>query len=117
MWRAGKTAGALRTAASSALLAILEGNLIGTELLLEMGPKLVPSLLSLLEDDSPMTRHIACQSVQVVIRSSNRKLGPDLLHKMYPGELRFAILYCSVFPLLMMVNGIRSNVEAFGRRE
>ena len=86
VWKAGKTAGALRTAAASCLLATLQANIIESDLMLEIAPKIITSMIGLIEESSEVTRLIVCQSLQKLIVSCDKKLNPDWLNKIYPGN-------------------------------
>uniref|UniRef100_H3DKT4 Dynein axonemal assembly factor 5 n=1 Tax=Tetraodon nigroviridis TaxID=99883 RepID=H3DKT4_TETNG len=88
VWRAGRTASAVRTAALSSLLALLHGGSITPGQLLCLLEKLSPVLLSALEDDARMSRLFACRSVATVLKLTGKSLHPDALNKIYPELLK-----------------------------
>ncbi|XP_068434331.1 dynein axonemal assembly factor 5-like [Clinocottus analis] len=88
VWRAGRTAGAVRTAALSCLLALLHGGAIAPGQLLCLEEKLSPQVLSALEEDSQMSRLLACRSLSVVLRLIGTDLHPEALNKIYPALLK-----------------------------
>ncbi|CAG7834113.1 unnamed protein product, partial [Allacma fusca] len=88
VWVAGKTAGALRTAASSCIHSILDADILPSNIIMSIAPDLIPALLSLTDDNATLTRQIACQSIEKVVNSSNSRLSPDMINKIYPVLLK-----------------------------
>ncbi|XP_037113036.1 dynein assembly factor 5, axonemal-like isoform X1 [Syngnathus acus] len=88
VWRAGRTAGALRTAALSCLLALLQGGGVTSQQLLRAEEQLVPQVLSSLDEDSPMGRLLACRSLCAVLGLVGSSLGQEALNKIYPELLK-----------------------------
>ncbi|XP_072299956.1 dynein axonemal assembly factor 5-like [Eucyclogobius newberryi] len=88
VWRAGRTAAAVRTAAISCLLALLHGGAITPAQVLCVEEKLSPQVLSALEEDSQMARLLACRSVSTILRLVGSSLHPDALNKIYPELLK-----------------------------
>lgn len=88
VWRAGRTAAAVRTAAISCLLALLHGGAITPAQVLCVEETLSPQVLSALEEDSPMARLLACRSVSTIIKLVGPSLHPDALNKIYPELLK-----------------------------
>uniref|UniRef100_A0AAV2KEH3 Dynein axonemal assembly factor 5 n=1 Tax=Knipowitschia caucasica TaxID=637954 RepID=A0AAV2KEH3_KNICA len=88
VWRAGRTAAAVRTAAISCLLALLHGGAITPAQVLRVEVKLSPPMLSALEEDSQMARLLACRSVSTILRLVGSSLHPDALNRIYPELLK-----------------------------
>uniref|UniRef100_A0A3P8W8T4 Dynein axonemal assembly factor 5 n=1 Tax=Cynoglossus semilaevis TaxID=244447 RepID=A0A3P8W8T4_CYNSE len=88
VWRAGRTAGAIRTSALSCLLALLHGGAITPDLLLSLEEKLRPTLLSSLEEHSQMSRLFACRSLSTVLRLIGNRLHCEAFNKIYPELLK-----------------------------
>uniref|UniRef100_A0A8C6TRS7 Dynein axonemal assembly factor 5 n=1 Tax=Neogobius melanostomus TaxID=47308 RepID=A0A8C6TRS7_9GOBI len=88
VWRAGRTAAAVRTAAISCLLALLHGGAITPAQVLCVEEKLSPPLLSALEEDSQMARLLTCRSVSAMIKLVGPSLHPEALNKIYPELLK-----------------------------
>ncbi|XP_077411849.1 dynein axonemal assembly factor 5 [Vanacampus margaritifer] len=84
VWRAGRTAAALRTAALSCLLALLHGGGITPQQLLCMEEKLSPQVLSSLDEDSPMSRLLACRTLSTILKLVASSLREESLNKIYP---------------------------------
>ena len=72
-------------------MAILNQNILPSEVLVEMATSLVPALLSLLDDSVLLTRQISCQSLGRVVSICSGKLDPELTNKIYPGRSRCGI--------------------------
>ena len=88
VWRVGRTAAAVRTAALSCVLALLHGGAITPAQVLCVEEKLSPQVLSALEEDSPMARLLACRSISIIIKLVGQSLHPDALNKIYPELLK-----------------------------
>ncbi|KAF1379499.1 hypothetical protein PFLUV_G00176680 [Perca fluviatilis] len=88
VWRAGRTAAAVRTSALSCLLALLHGGSITPGQLLCLEEKLSPQVLSALEEDSQMSRLLACRSLSAILRLIGTSLHPEALNKIYPVLLK-----------------------------
>nr|XP_057904336.1 dynein axonemal assembly factor 5 [Doryrhamphus excisus] len=88
VWRAGRCAAALRTAALSCLLALLHGGAIAPQQLLSVEDKLCPQMLSALDEESQMGRLLACRSLSTMLRLVGSSLHQDVLNKIYPEVLK-----------------------------
>ncbi|KAK5856297.1 hypothetical protein PBY51_007905 [Eleginops maclovinus] len=88
VWRAGRTAAAVRTSALSCLLALLHGGAITPGQLLCLEEKVSPQVLSALEEDSQMGRLMACRSLSTILRLIGTSLHPEALNKIYPMLLK-----------------------------
>ncbi|XP_075880316.1 dynein axonemal assembly factor 5 [Nelusetta ayraudi] len=87
VWHAGRTAAAVRTAALSCLLALLHGGALTAGQLLSL-EKLIPLVLSALEEDAQTSRMFACRSLSIVLKLTGSSLHPDVLNKIYPHLLK-----------------------------
>ncbi|XP_034000207.1 dynein assembly factor 5, axonemal-like [Trematomus bernacchii] len=88
VWRAGRSAAAVRTSALSCLLALLHGGAITPGQLLCLEEKVSPQVLSALEEDSQMARLLACRSLSIILRLIGASLHPEALNKIYPVLLK-----------------------------
>ncbi|XP_041829819.1 dynein assembly factor 5, axonemal-like [Melanotaenia boesemani] len=88
VWHAGRTAAAVRTSALSCLLALLHGGAITSGQLLFLEEKLSPQVLSALEEDSQMSRLLACRCLSAVLRLIGTSLQQEALNKIYPELLK-----------------------------
>ncbi|XP_069558910.1 dynein axonemal assembly factor 5-like isoform X2 [Brachyistius frenatus] len=88
VWRAGRTAAAVRTSALSCLLALLHGGAITPGQLLCLDEKLSPQVLSALEEDSQMSRLLACRSLSAILGLIGTSLHHEALIKIYPELLK-----------------------------
>uniref|UniRef100_A0AAQ4RHT9 Dynein axonemal assembly factor 5 n=1 Tax=Gasterosteus aculeatus aculeatus TaxID=481459 RepID=A0AAQ4RHT9_GASAC len=84
VWRAGRTAAAIRTSALSCLLALLHGGAVTPGQV----RALTPCVLSALEEDSEMSRLFACRSLSALLRLIGTNLHPEALNKIYPMLLK-----------------------------
>uniref|UniRef100_UPI0037E7320A dynein axonemal assembly factor 5-like n=1 Tax=Semicossyphus pulcher TaxID=241346 RepID=UPI0037E7320A len=88
VWQAGRTAAAVRTSALSCLLALLHGGGITPGQLLCLEEKLVPLVLSALDEDSKTGRLFACRSLSTILKLTGTSLHPEALNKIYPELLK-----------------------------
>ncbi|KAL0993430.1 hypothetical protein UPYG_G00107790 [Umbra pygmaea] len=88
VWKAGRIAAAIRTSALSCLLALLQGGAVTPRQLLELEVKLSPQMLTCLEDDSQLSRLLACQSLSILLKLIGANLHADALNKIYPEVLK-----------------------------
>ncbi|XP_035389658.1 dynein assembly factor 5, axonemal [Electrophorus electricus] len=88
VWRAGRTAAAVRTAALSCVLALLQGGAVSSEQALREGAELSARLLSALEEESQLSRVFACRALHSLINLTAAFLQPDALNKIYPELLK-----------------------------
>ncbi|XP_029432583.1 dynein assembly factor 5, axonemal [Rhinatrema bivittatum] len=87
-WHAGRTAAAIRTSAVSCLWALLHGQILSTEQLLQVQEMLMPQVISTLDEDSKMTRLMACRIINVILQICGNQFDPDKLNKIYPELLK-----------------------------
>ncbi|XP_071267922.1 dynein axonemal assembly factor 5 isoform X3 [Salvelinus alpinus] len=88
VWKAGRTAAAIRTSALSCLLALLQGGAIPPSQLLAVEGRLSPQVLSALEEDSQLSRLLACRSLSTLLKLIGPSLHPDALNNIYPEVLK-----------------------------
>ncbi|PWA33847.1 hypothetical protein CCH79_00018724 [Gambusia affinis] len=88
VWHAGRTAGAVRTSALSCLLALLHGGAVTPGQLLSLEEKLSPLVLSALDEDSQMSRVLACRSLSATLQLVGTSLHHEALNKIYPELLK-----------------------------
>uniref|UniRef100_A0A8C1VW80 Dynein axonemal assembly factor 5 n=1 Tax=Cyprinus carpio TaxID=7962 RepID=A0A8C1VW80_CYPCA len=81
VWRSGRSAAAVRTAALSCLLAVLHG-------VLSVEETLSTQLISALEEDSKLARLLACRSLHSLLKLTTQRLNTDSLNKIYPELLK-----------------------------
>ncbi|MEQ2171823.1 hypothetical protein GOODEAATRI_014579 [Goodea atripinnis] len=86
VWHAGRTAAAVRTSALSCLLALLHGGAITHGQLLCLEERLSPLVFSALEEDSQMSRLLACRSLSATLELIGTSLHHEALNKIYPGR-------------------------------
>uniref|UniRef100_A0AAZ3S4F4 Uncharacterized protein n=1 Tax=Oncorhynchus tshawytscha TaxID=74940 RepID=A0AAZ3S4F4_ONCTS len=82
VWKAGRTAAAIRTSALCCLLALLQGGAIPPK------ERLSPQVLSALEEDSQLSRLLACRSLSTLLKLIGPSLHPDALNNIYPEVLK-----------------------------
>ncbi|XP_014839107.1 PREDICTED: dynein assembly factor 5, axonemal [Poecilia mexicana] len=88
VWHAGRTAAAVRTSALSCLLALLHGGAVTPGQLLSLEEKLSPLVLSALDEDSQMSRLLACRSLSATLQLVGTSLHHEALNKIYPELLK-----------------------------
>ncbi|XP_030591867.1 dynein assembly factor 5, axonemal [Archocentrus centrarchus] len=88
VWHAGRTAAAVRTSALSCLLALLHGGAITPGQLLCLEETLHPQVLSALDEDSQMSRLLACRCLSTILRLAGTSLHYEALNKIYPELLK-----------------------------
>lgn len=88
VWRPGRAAGAVRTAALSCLLALLHGGAVTPALVRCHEERLRPHVLSALQEHSDTTRLLACRCVSNILRLVGNDLRTATLNKIYPELLK-----------------------------
>lgn len=92
VWKAGRTAEALRTITVSCLLSILQTHSVShEETVVYLLDSLVPVLLALVEDASKKTRLYTCYSLSQIISAAQKmdKLNAEHVQKIYHGKSKF----------------------------
>jgi dynein assembly factor 5 len=88
VWRAGRTASAVRKAAIACLWALVKTSILTTEQLLDVMEELLTQLRSTLEDDNRDTRLLSCRILIHLFTTVGRRLDQDRLHNIYPDLLK-----------------------------
>uniref|UniRef100_A0A3Q2WTL2 Dynein axonemal assembly factor 5 n=2 Tax=Haplochromis burtoni TaxID=8153 RepID=A0A3Q2WTL2_HAPBU len=88
VWHAGRIAAAVRTSALSCLLAVLHGGAITPGQLISLEERMHPLVLSALEEDSQMSRLLACRCLCSILRLTGTSLHHEALNKIYPELLK-----------------------------
>ncbi|KAK6170739.1 hypothetical protein SNE40_019054 [Patella caerulea] len=88
VWRAGRTAGAIRTTAISCLWALLKSHVLSKEKMEPIVENLLTQVITLMEDDNKSTRLIACRVLTRLFELMGGTLNQDRLHNIYPELLK-----------------------------
>ncbi|CAL1545836.1 unnamed protein product [Lymnaea stagnalis] len=88
VWKAGRTAGAIRTTAISCMWALLQSGVLTKEKLDPVVESVLTQLITLIEDDNKTTRLISCRVMTRVFDLMGTDLGQDRLHNIYPELLK-----------------------------
>ncbi|XP_062444608.1 dynein axonemal assembly factor 5 [Rhea pennata] len=87
-WHAGRTAAAIRTTAVSCLWALIHCEILSPKEILEVEGVLMPQIIASMDEDSKMTRLMACRIVGVFFKVCGRQFDSDKLIKTYPEVLK-----------------------------
>uniref|UniRef100_A0A8D0G7G5 Dynein axonemal assembly factor 5 n=1 Tax=Sphenodon punctatus TaxID=8508 RepID=A0A8D0G7G5_SPHPU len=87
-WQAGRTAAAIRTTAVSCLWALIYSEMLSPKEIFKVEEVLMPPVVATLEEDSKMTRLMACRIVSIFLNSCGKQFEPDKLNKIYPELLK-----------------------------
>ncbi|ESO87153.1 hypothetical protein LOTGIDRAFT_210534 [Lottia gigantea] len=87
-WRAGRTAGAIRTTAVSCLWALLQSKVLTKEKMEPIVEGLLTQMITTMEDDNKSTRLIACRVMTRIFGLMGGSLNQDRLHNIYPELLK-----------------------------
>ncbi|XP_067859576.1 dynein axonemal assembly factor 5-like [Heptranchias perlo] len=88
LWHAGRTAAAIRMTAVSCLWALLHSKMITLQQTLGVYDDLMPKVIAALDEDSKMTRLLACRALSAILKVCGNQLDPDKLNKLYPELLK-----------------------------
>ncbi|KAK7506627.1 hypothetical protein BaRGS_00002102 [Batillaria attramentaria] len=88
VWKAGRTAGAIRTTAVSCLWALLQSGVLTKESLAPMAEDLVTQITTTMDDDNKSTRLISCRVMTRTFETLGSTLDQDQLHNLYPELLK-----------------------------
>nr|XP_021327043.1 dynein assembly factor 5, axonemal-like isoform X2 [Danio rerio] len=88
VWRSGRSAAAVRTAALSCLLAVLHGEAFPAERVVSAVDSLSSLLISALEEDSKLARLLACRSLTSLLKITAQQISTDKLNHIYPELLK-----------------------------
>ena len=130
-WRAGRTAGTVRTAAVSAFWSMLKSNLLTQTHLKGVQENLTKQLLSCIDDDVCATRLISCNCLNFLLTVGGQEcFDVDQLHALYTDllkrlddssdELRLAVTqtfltYFTLFPKDYNVQLYKAHLQALYR--
>ncbi|XP_072814359.1 dynein axonemal assembly factor 5, partial [Vicugna pacos] len=88
-WHAGRTAGAIRTAAVSCLWALISSGILSNKQVgVHPAAVVPPGWLTALEEDSQMTRLTSCRIISAFLKTSDDVIDPDKFMKIYPELLK-----------------------------
>ncbi|XP_007525181.1 dynein axonemal assembly factor 5 isoform X2 [Erinaceus europaeus] len=87
-WRAGRTAAAIRTATVSCLWALLSSQALTAQQVQAMQDRLLPQVLTTLEEDTQTARLLSCHILCVFLDRSSSPADPEQLLKIYPELLK-----------------------------
>ncbi|XP_059835019.1 dynein axonemal assembly factor 5-like isoform X1 [Hypanus sabinus] len=88
LWHAGRTAAAVRTTAVSCLWALLHSKMITLEQALGLYEGLMPKVIAALDEDSKMSRLLACRAISAILKVCGDQVDPEKLNKLYPELLK-----------------------------
>ncbi|XP_033908011.2 dynein axonemal assembly factor 5-like [Acipenser ruthenus] len=88
LWHAGRTAAAIRTSAISCLWALLHSGALSGKQMWTVQNDLLPLVIATLDEDSKMTREMACRIINAVLKLCGDQFDPDGLNKVYPELLK-----------------------------
>jgi len=118
IWKAGRSAGAVRMSAIAALAMIIQSDVMqNVKIKISTIEGLLTLLTSVLDDDNKTTRLYVCKIYYIILKHFGKELSKDDLHKLYPEfikrlddaneEVRFEIL--SVFFVYM--ESLKANYD------
>uniref|UniRef100_A0A8C3TCU0 Dynein axonemal assembly factor 5 n=1 Tax=Chelydra serpentina TaxID=8475 RepID=A0A8C3TCU0_CHESE len=87
-WRAGRTAAAIRTTAVSCLWALIYSEMLSPKEIFKLEDALMPQVIATLDEDSKMTRLMACRIVSVILNICGKQFDLDKLNNIYPELLK-----------------------------
>lgn len=89
VWRAGRSAAALRAAALNCLLTILIGRLLKTQSLLSLASDIASGCIGLLDDQYYLNRLYGAKCLGELAVSCEKNMDIMLINRTYPGILLF----------------------------
>ncbi|XP_065500879.1 dynein axonemal assembly factor 5 [Caloenas nicobarica] len=87
-WHAGRTAAAIRTTAVSCLWALVHSEMLSPQEILKVKDELMPQIIAAMDEDSKITRLMACRIVGVLIKACGRHFDEDKFTKTYTEVLK-----------------------------
>lgn len=110
IWKAGRSAGAVRMSAIASLALLIQTNTVkNIQVKLATIENLIKLLVSVLDDDNKSTRLYICNIYHIILKHFGSMLSKEQLHKLYPefikrlddpvDDIRFEIL--AVFGVYM----------------
>ncbi|RUS89825.1 hypothetical protein EGW08_002437 [Elysia chlorotica] len=88
VWKAGRTASAIRATAISCMWALLQSGVLTKEKMEPIVESVLTQLISLIEDDTNTTRLVACRVLTRTFDLLGTTLDQDRLHNLYPELLK-----------------------------
>ncbi|NXD61754.1 DAAF5 factor, partial [Eolophus roseicapillus] len=87
-WHAGRTAAAIRTTAVSCLWALIHCEMLSPEEVLKVKDGLMPQIIAAMDEDSKITRLMACRIVDVLLKVCGRQFEEDKFTNTYTEVLK-----------------------------
>ncbi|XP_010157393.1 PREDICTED: HEAT repeat-containing protein 2, partial [Eurypyga helias] len=87
-WHAGRTAAAIRTTAVSCLWALIHCEMLSPTEMLKVQDELMPQIIAALDEDSKITRLIACHIVGVLLKVCGRQFDEKKFTTTYTEVLK-----------------------------
>ncbi|NXN93371.1 DAAF5 factor, partial [Rhinopomastus cyanomelas] len=87
-WRAGRTAAAIRATAVSCLWALIHCEMLSPEEVLKVKDGLMPEIIAAIDEDSKITRMMACRIVGVLLKVCGKQFDEDNFTKTYTEVLK-----------------------------
>ncbi|KAL5019260.1 hypothetical protein ScPMuIL_004982 [Solemya velum] len=88
VWKAGRTAGAIRTTAVSCMWAVLQCGVLTKDKLEPVVEDVITQILVSMDDDNKSTRLVSCRVLTRLFDLMGGALDQDRLHNMYPELLK-----------------------------
>ncbi|XP_035753114.1 dynein assembly factor 5, axonemal [Egretta garzetta] len=87
-WHAGRTAAAIRTTAVSCLWALIHCEMLSPEEISKVKGELMPQIIAAMDEDSKITRLMACRIVGVFLKVCGGQFDEDKFTKIYTEVLK-----------------------------
>ncbi|NXW13105.1 DAAF5 factor, partial [Circaetus pectoralis] len=87
-WHAGRTAAAIRTTAVSCLWALIHCEMLSPKEILKVKGGLMPQIIAAMDEDSKITRLMACRIVGVFLKACGRQFDEDQFTNTYTEVLK-----------------------------
>ncbi|NXX47089.1 DAAF5 factor, partial [Tricholaema leucomelas] len=87
-WHAGRTAAAIRTTAVSCLWALIHSEMLSPEEILKTRDGLMPQIIAAWDEDSKITRLMACRVIGVFLKVCGRQFDEDKFTNTYTGNCK-----------------------------
>ncbi|NWV57716.1 DAAF5 factor, partial [Daphoenositta chrysoptera] len=87
-WHAGRTAAAIRATAVLCLWALIHGEMLSPEEILKVKDELMPQIIASMDEDSKITRLMACRIVDVFLKVCGRQFDADKFKNTYTEVLK-----------------------------
>ncbi|NWS51518.1 DAAF5 factor, partial [Chunga burmeisteri] len=87
-WHAGRTAAAIRTTAVSCLWALIHCEMLSPKEILKVKDGLMPQIIAAMDEDSKITRLMACRIVGVFLKVCGRQFDEDKFTNTYTEVLK-----------------------------